>query len=197
MERLGFPSTPTKIKAAVKTYLDRAKVKTKLVDNRPGKTWWFGFLRRHPDLKLGRAEKLEISRAMACSKESVAAWFHEYEELVKTLGITSPAQIYNCDESGFPLQVKGGMKVCVDRYARRNFQRVSANKDSITSLQCICANGSVLPPYVLFPGKNFNAEYAYQLPKDGYLGFSPSGWMTTEQFYGWIANHFIKCIAIQ
>lgn len=129
---------------------------------------------------------------MSCSEKSITAWFKEYQELVNTLGITSPAKINNCDESGFPLQVKNGLKVCANQHARRNFKRVSANKDSITTVQCICANGSVLPSSVLFSGKSMDPEYSYQLPCDGFVGFSPSSWMTTEQFFGWIANHFIK-----
>ena len=192
MGHRGFPLPPIKIKAAVKLYLDRCKIQIKqFSNNRPGKSWWYAFWRRHPDLKITKSEKLEKSRAMACTEEAVSKWFREFDELLKELGITSPQQIYNVDESGFPLQSKNTLRVCVDKLIRRNFQQVSANKDSITSIQCICANGTVLPPSVLFPGKNFNPEYAYQLPRDGFIGFSPTGWITTEQFYGWIANHFI------
>ena len=195
MGKRGFPLTPRRVKSAVKIYLDKCNIRMlKFNDNRPGKSWWYGFLRRHPDLKITKAEKLEVNRAMACTQDSVDAWFADFEELIAELNITSPKQVYNCDEAGFPLQVKNNMRVCVDRYMKRNFKCVTANKDSITTLQCICANGSVLPPTVIFPGKNFNPEYAYQLPRDGFVGFSPSGWINTEQFYGWVANHFIPNI---
>lgn len=51
-------------------YLDKSRIKIPLfVENRPGKTCFFGFLRRHPDIKLGRAEKLEQARAKACTQE--------------------------------------------------------------------------------------------------------------------------------
>ena len=188
MRHCGFPMNFIKIKAAIKTYLDRAKVKTQFQNNRPGKTWWYGFLRRHPNLKIGKAENLETTRA------SISAWFQDYKELLQRLKITSPAQIFNCSESGFPLQVKKSLKVCVDQHVGRNFKKVLSDKDAITTLQCVCANGSVLPPSVFFPGKNWNSEYTYQLPRNGFFGFSATGWMNTEDFNCWVENFFIKNI---
>ena len=195
MARYGFPRSPIQIKEAVKLYLDKSGKKVKeFVDNRPGKTWFYAFLRINPDIKMSRVEKLEQSRAMACTQESVYAWFDEFEKFLKDKKIESADQIYNCDESGFPLQTATSMKVCVDKRVRRNFQIASSSKTSITTLQCICANGSVVPPCVLFPGKNFNPEYGIGFPNSFYLGFTANGWMETSQFYGWLTNHFIKRI---
>ena len=131
---------------------------------------------------------------MACTKESVYAWFNEYELFLKEHGVTSEDQIYNCDESGFPIQTGTSMKVCCDRQVRRNFQIASNSKTSITTLQCICANGSVIPPAIIYPGLNFNPEYCIGFPSNFHLGFTKNGWMETSQFYGWLTNHFVKRI---
>ena len=122
------------------------------------------------------------------------AWFNEYEAFLKDKQITSADQIFNCDESGFPLQTGTSMKVCCDRQIRRNFQITSNSKTSITSLQCICANGTVIPPAILYPGVNFNPEYGIGFPKNFFLGFTKNGWMETSQFYAWLSNHFVKRI---
>ena len=114
--------------------------------------------------------------------------------MLREAGIDSPDQIYNWDESGFPLQNTTSMKVCTDKYVKRSFQITSPTKTSISTLLCICGNGDVLPPAIIYPGKNFNAEYAYRFPKDFFVGFTDNGWMETTQFYGWIANHFLKQI---
>ena len=132
---------------------------------------------------------------MACTQESVYAWFDEFEAFCKKINITSADQVYNCDESGFPLQTASSMKVCVDRTVRRNFQIASSSKTSITTLQCIYANGSVVPPAVYFPGVNFNPDYGIGFAKNVYLGFTKNGWMETPQFYGWLTNHFCKRIS--
>ena len=131
---------------------------------------------------------------MACTKDSVYAWFDSFETFCRENGINSADQIYNCDESGFPFQTGTSMKVCCDRQIRRNFQIASNSKTSITTLQCICANGTVVPPAVIFPGVKFNPEYGIGFPGNFYLGFTKNGWMETPQFYGWVTNHFIKRI---
>ena len=52
---------------------------------------------------------------MACTKDSVYAWFNEFEVFCTEYRINSADQVFNCDESGFPLQTASSMKVCVDR----------------------------------------------------------------------------------
>ena len=100
MARFGFPLTPAQIKQVVKPILDKSKIKIKVFnENRPGKTWFYAFLRCHLDIKMGCVKKLEQSRAMACTKESVYAWFNEFEQFCKEKNITSTDQVYNCNES--------------------------------------------------------------------------------------------------
>ena len=195
MARYGCRPSPAQIKEALKMILDKSKVKVQqFAENRPGKTWFYAFLRRHPQIKMSRVEKLEQSRAMACTKESIYAWFHEFEKFCKAKSIRSSDQIYNCDESGFPVQTATSLKVCVDKHCRRNFQIATNNKVSITTLQCICANGNVVLPAVLFPGVHFNPEYSVGFPDNFYLGFIKNDWIETSQFYAWLANHFVNYI---
>ena len=49
---------------------------------------------------------------------------------------------------------------------------MSSCKTSITTQQCICANGTVIPPAVLFPGLKFNLEYRIGFSQNFYLGFT-------------------------
>ena len=63
---------------------------------------------------------------MACTKESVYAWFDEFEQFKIENNITSEDQDFNCDKSGFPLQVGSSMKVLCDKHSRRNFQITSS-----------------------------------------------------------------------
>ena len=93
MSRYGFPRSPDQIKEAVKQILDQSKTKVdSFKENRPGKTWFYAFLRRHPDIKMSWPEKLEQARAMACTEESVYAWFEEFENFCKEHGITKSDQ---------------------------------------------------------------------------------------------------------
>ena len=61
---------------AVKAMLDlsgRRSIHFK--DNMPGKSWWYCFMSRHPNMKLKQTEKLEMARAIACSESKVRNWF--------------------------------------------------------------------------------------------------------------------------
>ncbi len=102
--------------------------------------------------------------------------------------------MFNCDESGFPLQACSWQKVCVDQMVTRDFHLSNSSKTSITKLQCISASGFVLLSAVYFPGKSLNLELCIGFPKNVFLGFSDSGWMETYHFYGCIANFFVKQI---
>eukprot|EP00112_Aurelia_sp_Birch-Aquarium-sp1_P022928 Seg664.1 transcript_id=Seg664.1/GoldUCD/mRNA.D3Y31 product="Jerky protein-like-like" protein_id=Seg664.1/GoldUCD/D3Y31 len=191
----GFGRTPDHVCEAVRHILDRGGRKVESFDNnRPGKSWWYGFLRRHPDLHMVKPRPLELARATACSEKIVYGWFDEFEKFLCEHKIDSPDQIYNCDESGFPLQACSSKKVCVDKVTKRTFHLTSSSKTSITTLQCICANGTVVPPAVYFSGKSFNPEYSLGFPKNFFLGFSDSGWMEIYHFFAWVANHFVKRI---
>ena len=84
------------------------------------------------------------------------------------------------------------MKVLCHKHCRRNFQIMSNCNTSITTLQCICTNGTVISQAVFFPGVKFNMEYGIGFPQNFYLRFTQYGWMDTKQFYAWITNHFKK-----
>ena len=112
MGKRGFGQTPIQLKIMVKRILDLSGRKEPMFkDNMPEQSWWYGFMGRHPDLKTLTTEKLEISRAMACRPEKIREWFNAYKEILKQYGIERPSQVYNCDESGFPLQTKASGKV--------------------------------------------------------------------------------------
>ncbi len=155
--RRGFGKNSDQVCEAVRQVLNRAGRKVNVfTDNRPGRTWWCGFLRRHPDLHMLSTKPLEISRATACTEEVVFKWFDAFENFLKEHNVTSPDQIYNCDESGFPLQTCSKKKVCVDEVTKRAFHISSATKTLITTLQCISASGYVVPPAVYFPSVGFH-----------------------------------------
>lgn len=68
--------------------------------------------------------------------------------------IGKPAQIWNCDESGFSLCPKSG-KVLAPRGAKTVYYS-SSGKGQITTLACINAAGGTVPPMHVFPGVRFS-----------------------------------------
>ena len=66
-----------------------------------------------------------------------------------------PSQIYNCNESGMPLEHKLPCVVAI-KGTKKVWQISSGSKTQITVLGCCSASGQVIPPMVLFSGKKFN-----------------------------------------
>ena len=86
----------------------------------------------------------------------------------------SPSQIYNCDESGMPLQHKIP-KVIAARGAKKVHQISSGNRSQITILGCANACGQAIPLMVVFSGKCFNAELSKGEVPGTIYGTSPNG----------------------
>lgn len=112
-----------------------------------------------------------------------------YEQFLLKNGLENDAsKIWNCDESGFPLCPKSG-KVITPQGVKSVYSAGGNQKQQITTL---VANGNVIPPMHIFAGERFSYNPMVGAIDGAYFGKSPSGWIKTELFYGWIANHFAK-----
>lgn len=63
----------------------------------------------------------------------------------------------------------------------------------ITVVLCMSASGIFIEPMVIFPRKRRCDDLGNDLPKECILGFSPTGWITSELFAQWFL-HFIEKI---
>ena len=190
MADIGYGQTRRQICEAVKRILDHTKRSNPFTENRPGKDWWYGFLRRHPKVAMRQPQALQASRASACTAEVLDKWFHEFEQfLLQHDLLDKPNCIWNCDESGFPLCPKSG-KVLAPQGARNVYHITGNNKQQITTLCCISAAGGVIPPMHVYPGERFGYNPLEGGVEGAYFGKSQNGWMTQELFHGWISKHY-------
>lgn len=156
------------------------------------KGWWVSFNKRHPQLTLRAPEKLAYARAIAVDKEVID---HYYDLLEATLSQNhilnnKPMQIFNCDESVFPLEHKPE-KVIGLKGMRQINTHTSGEKAQITVLACASASGYVMPPMVIYDRKNLKQElHAGEVPGTIY-GLSEKGWIDTELFELWLDHHFL------
>ena len=72
------------------------------------------------------------------------------------------------------------------------YRVLSGSKEHITMFTCFNACVQWLPPYFLFPRKRVLVTYN---PLEGgvegsVFSVTESGWMDTQSFYMWLANHF-------
>jgi hypothetical protein len=103
-----------------------------------------------------------------------------------------PEDIYNFDETGFAMGLISAQKVVTraEYYGRRSILQ-PGNREWVTAIEAICADGYSLPPYVIFKGKVAIAGWFDNLPKDWRIEVSNNGWTTDEIGLRWLQKLFI------
>lgn len=118
-----------------------------------GETWPRRFRQRHPDLRVRWTVALEECRARALNQNVVHNFFEMYSELMEKYEI-QPQNLYNMDEKGIQLGVgKRSHAVLVDRDQKMVHSIQTGNRDLVTILECLSADGTALHPSVVFEGK--------------------------------------------
>ena len=104
--------------------------------------------------------------------------------------MNDPVHIFNCDESGFPLEHKPG-KLIGMRGQKDLHTTTSGDKAQLTVLACVSASGYPLPPLIIFDRKRLKPELTEgQIPGTIY-GLSDNGWIDSEIFEQWFEKHFL------
>ena len=192
MALIGYGRTKEQILLTVQKIMEADKRPNPFTGHRPGNKWWSGFLKRHPNLATRKPENLEAYRAAACTKERLGQWYSDFQQflLLHNIG-DDPRNFWNADESGFALSPKPG-KVVSARKARDLYAVTGYSKEQITTLCAGSASGEMIPPMHIFAGQRFSYNPLEGAVPGAYFGKSQSGWIDTELFYGWIANHFAR-----
>lgn len=119
-----------------------------------GKSWIFQFLDRHRDqLAPHWSKSLDMQRAKYLNPDAVKSWFDVVEKFIVNSGI-EPANIYGMDESGFPTAYTGKDRVIGARGTKTQHKQGGADRENITGVVTICADGSTVRPLLIFKGKN-------------------------------------------
>lgn len=195
MARKGFPVHKSNLILSVKKYLQETGRETKyLKDSTPGRSWFEGFLKRHPNIKEKHAESVSKARA-AVTQDRIQQWFDEILEYFQQEGLENileyPHRIFNGNEAGFKLSPKSGKVLGPTKVSEDFYERVSCDKEQITVMATFSADGKVVPPMLIFPFKKMPKIIVESVPENWGLGRSDSGWINSEVFYEYISNHFL------
>jgi hypothetical protein len=104
-----------------------------------------------------------------------------------------PEDIYNFDETGFAIGLISSQKVVTRAkyYGRRSILQ-PGNREWVTAIEAICADGYILPPCAIFKGKVAIAGwFDDNLPRDWRIEVSANGWTTDEIGLRWLQKLFI------
>lgn len=118
------------------------------------KGWWESFQKHHPQLTLRFFETLSYARAIASSREVIDDYFDLLEETLAQNDLPNkPSQIFNCDESGFPLLPEAVGKLIAVKGQKHFWVNSAGDKAQITVLACASASGYLLPPWLYTTGR--------------------------------------------
>ena len=187
--RIGYPHTRKQVMALVQAIAKGKGIETTISDG-----WWERFKQRHSNITLRIAAPLSFARAMASDRDSLNNYFDLLEDTLKANEIFNDAsRIFNCDKTGIPLN-PSSFKV-VDKVGAKNPSYLTGStKVQVTVLECSCATGYVIPPFVIFDRKTLNPELTKgEIPGTLY-GLSSSEWIDMELFSAWFFDHFLKYV---
>ncbi|XP_072381873.1 uncharacterized protein [Diabrotica undecimpunctata] len=151
-------------------------------------------------LKVGPTSGLRVPENLSAYKASMANefmikdFFSKLNDVLMKLNMKNkPNLIWNCDETGLSYVVKPS-KVVTGIGKEYVYKRSCAERGQTqTMLACICADGTWIPPMVIFKGVRWNDTLKNDALPNALIKLSPKGWINSELFLEWL-NFFITTI---
>ncbi|KAG6446114.1 uncharacterized protein LOC115440951 [Manduca sexta] len=177
---------------SVQQFVIDEKIVNPFTNDRPGKKWFYSFLKRHP----GISERLStnfLKSSEIISQEKVENWFENtYDCLVKNNLqdiIRDPCRIFTSDEAAFYLNPKP-KRVLVKRSVSNIFSTVGTKKENPRVFLTANAAGQLAPPMVMFADHPVSPNIYDSMPEGWGVGMTKTGWMCGTTFYEYMTNIF-------
>jgi hypothetical protein len=159
-----------------------------------GVNWASNFVKRRDELRTRFSRRYDYQRALNEDPKAIREWFMLVQRAIEENGI-QPEDIYNFDETGFAMGLISAQKVVTraEYYGRRSILQ-PGNREWVTAIETICADGYSLPPCIIFKGQVYIAGwFESNLPRDWRIEVSNNGWTTDEIGLRWLQKIFIPC----
>lgn len=186
---IGFPRTRKQVLGLVQQIV-HSKGLNKSVSN----GWWEKFNQRQPHITLRAPMSLARARAIASDRDIIDRYYSTLEDTLHNNKLMdSPSCIFNCDETGLPLN-PSSFKV-IAKKGSKNVSNITSNKkNQITVLACTSAAGYAIPPFIVFARSTYHPHLSKGEVPGTMYGMTPKGWMTQQLFLEWFKQHFLKYI---
>ncbi|XP_047132556.2 uncharacterized protein LOC124811253 [Hydra vulgaris] len=187
-----FGLTPTEVKKLAFQLAIKNNIKVPnswVVKEQAGKDWFTGFIKRHSNISIRQPEATSLSRATSFNKQNVASFFSNLQHCMQKYSF-SPNDIWNMDETAVTI-VQQLKKVIAKKGLKQVGAITSAERGTLVTLACtINAIGNSIPPFFIFPRKNFKDRFLFSAPTASAGDTNPSGWMKEENFVKYL-KHFV------
>ncbi|KAL5371278.1 hypothetical protein PMIN06_013181 [Paraphaeosphaeria minitans] len=146
-----------------------------------GKNWVSRFIKTQPELQTKWDRKLHSQRALCEDPIKISSWYKVVERTRQAYGIQD-GDTYNHDKTGFMMGVGSSSSKVVTSIdtVGRAIHIQPGNRDWVTTIECICAAGWSIPPFIILAGKLHQASWYTDLPTGWVLAVSDNGWTTNQ-----------------
>jgi hypothetical protein len=149
--------------------------------------WAKAWITRQEDIFIRRQRHLDLDRALAHDLDGIQQWFNGYIKVVTDYGI-NPADIWNFDETGFRIGIGKDQWIITYEPNRRHFMAAPDNRESMTAIEAVNADGDVIPPMLIIQGSQFLARYFLDLPDRYCIATSDTGYANDEISLDWVKH---------
>jgi hypothetical protein len=136
---------------------------------------------------------LAIERKAQHHPDDIRAHFQRFQETIERFGVQKD-DLYNFDETGFRIGVgRAHTVICKRRkgHNHRLYLNDPDNREMITCVETICADGSSIPPMVILSAIIHQEKWYTNLPGDYLIGVSDTGYSNDVLNLDYI-RHFDK-----
>ena len=194
MARIGYGFGRKDIQRMAREYAATLKLAIPTGDSLSNR-WFYGLLKRWPDLKVAKPQKLSLARAKSASKDAIKAYFEELKSIITSNDLhLHPEKIFNIDETGVSTEHSPSKIVCEKASVAQAV--TSPRSNNVTIIAGGNAIGHAIPPYYVFPGKRWNEELLNGAAYGADGEMSETGWSNSTVFANYLTKHFLKYAGI-
>ena len=159
-----------------------------------GKHWHLSFFRRHPEVKSIRSTGIDFLRINGASRANTQEFFDRLDD--PQLAEVLLEDTYNVDEIGTMIGLRDNPLVIGPSSVRKIYTMDPGNREWVTILECVSADGRVLPPLVIFKGVNVQQQwFTGQVDDEDFINWqfctSGTGWTNNAIALRWLTDIFL------
>ncbi|GFS04179.1 jerky protein [Elysia marginata] len=191
----GLPLTKRQLLVRVGILVKKLGLKTQFKKGIPGDDYRRALKSRRPDLMIRKPEGCATNRMRGMNPVVVDHYFQDLDALITSLDLAAkPERIRNADETG--LQFSPEPDRANGKKGMRGFvARTSNSRESITTLVCVNAAGTAMPPLCVVKGKTMHSVQSFatqDAPQGTVWTYQPNAWMGEALGIEWFREVFLK-----
>ena len=162
-------------------------------------SWVTRFLHQHQDeLTSQWSTSMDRKRHTADSGDKYKVYFEQLGSKIDFYEV-APENTYNMDEKGFIIGAVGRQKRIFSKrlFKKKQFKQIlqDGNREWISLLACVCADGTALPPALIYAAdsKNIQSTWVEDVKVGEHIAFfgvSGSGWSNNGLGLAWLQQVF-------